>query len=1172
MSINSYAEKWDIVYKSFNQINFSAFDYNTVKYSLVEHIREHYPENFNNFIESDEFIMILESFAYISELFAYRLDMNAHENFIGTAARKESVLRLAQLISYTPTRNLAARGLVKIETVSTTEDVYDSRGRNLSNTTITWNDPNNPFWKEQFILVMNRMMERDFGTVLPEQRFQVNDIVFEQYVLNNNPLSNGVIRYNVDVNGHSYPMEIVSADLDAKGPFEKRPTRNSKLNIIYSYDSIGDSSDSTGFFFYTKQGTLHRLSRTYDGMEPFMVDEIDIDNINDTDVWVNNIDSETGEILRSEIVDGRNRLMGYSGEWESVDTANLYNLSFGSSNRRNKYQIETLERDRVRLVFGDGEFSDIPNGAFDIWVRSSNGSSEFVIPKLAIDNEVVNISYTGRDFQNSTGTFTFSAISNISNARASEDIEHIRRVAPLVYQTQNRMVSGADYNTLPLMDNSIIKLRTLNRTFSGHSKNTFNDPNGIYSDVNWFGEDLSLFIQDSNSSTVAPPDTGYEALVLNVIQPNLIIDGVQSFHRLNNLPMPQNTFSESEVEGIINVIENIENNSGLGYPLGLYYMPNNVPPMQFVNITPGVTLSESTNVENYDQTFLTLTIKYRREGNNSELIQETSLSLPVANIPTWGDVVRELQRQIRGSSLRDDILVSLESGNIRFEVLSRPMNEIIEMNLEDGSATSDPPLFGTLESLVNGRVIQFDEPIAPTGLRPEWRAYMSGVYIPHNPTFTIERLGDGEWVVETNESAVYAESPSTNFWLDDNQKKLHSTSFRFDRDNIRVLSNNLDKTNSRPLMEDLILPILSTDIIRTGISLGLRSPNRVLVEVGNEETSVIDDLFGTDLTYDDRYWTYTTIPDNSIFKVLTIRDPILGSMVSGVDEISLYDENDNPISYAFSDIEGNIIDEGDPTQHLRIPIDSEAYRITNNGYVYFNVSDSGGLELTDSTPNVKRRFYLGDSVERLRGRGRLNYFWKHISSERNLVNPASTNIHDMYVITNGYYNEYVAWINNELEEMPRKPTSTELEMEYRDILDVGMLSDTTIIKHGSIKALFGSKSEQYLRGRFRIIKKELPTLSDNEIVERVISITRDFFRHDNWEMGETFYFSELASKIQSELVSDVKSIIIAPLSSRYGQGHLYQITPETDEIFYPDITPSDIQFVDSYSPRELGQE
>ena len=68
-------------------------------------------------------------FAYIGELFAYRLDLNAHENFITQAQRKESILRLAKLISYTPTRNLPARGLVKYTSITTTEQIFDSNGR-----------------------------------------------------------------------------------------------------------------------------------------------------------------------------------------------------------------------------------------------------------------------------------------------------------------------------------------------------------------------------------------------------------------------------------------------------------------------------------------------------------------------------------------------------------------------------------------------------------------------------------------------------------------------------------------------------------------------------------------------------------------------------------------------------------------------------------------------------------------------------------------------------------------------------------------------------------------------------------------------------------------------------------------------------------------------------------
>src|SRR5271165_6081583 len=108
------AESYQAIYTAFGTVNFSAFDYNTVKQSLLAYVQLYFPEDFNDYIESSEFIAILELFCYICELLAYRNDLNAHENLMPTAERKESVLRLASLISYTPTRNLAARGLVKM--------------------------------------------------------------------------------------------------------------------------------------------------------------------------------------------------------------------------------------------------------------------------------------------------------------------------------------------------------------------------------------------------------------------------------------------------------------------------------------------------------------------------------------------------------------------------------------------------------------------------------------------------------------------------------------------------------------------------------------------------------------------------------------------------------------------------------------------------------------------------------------------------------------------------------------------------------------------------------------------------------------------------------------------------------------------------------------------------
>ena len=107
-----------------------------------------------------------------------------------TAERKESILRLAKLISYKSSRNIPARGLVKIQSIQTSENVVDLKGKNLTNKIIVWNDPNNPDWKEQFLLVMDRVLEQKFGTVRPKERKQVDDILFELYSLNNSSLNN----------------------------------------------------------------------------------------------------------------------------------------------------------------------------------------------------------------------------------------------------------------------------------------------------------------------------------------------------------------------------------------------------------------------------------------------------------------------------------------------------------------------------------------------------------------------------------------------------------------------------------------------------------------------------------------------------------------------------------------------------------------------------------------------------------------------------------------------------------------------------------------------------------------------------------------------------------------------------------------------------------------------
>lgn len=527
------AENWERAYDAFQQINFKAWDFETVKQSLLDYLKLYYPEDFNDYIETSDMVMLIELFAYIAELLAYRIDLNSHENFLTTAERKESVLRLAKFISYNASRNIPARGLVKLTSIRTTENVIDSKGNNLVNRTVRWNDPNNPDWKEQFILIMNKVLEQDVGTVLPTDRRQVQDVLFELYTFINNPIDNNTIRYNVNVSDETFPMELVSSTLTDFGPAEKRPEKNQKMSILYLRDGLGDSSDNTGFFFLTKQGQLQNQRLFFDGVLPNQKVDISASNINQTDIWLNNIDSETGEILSGGESFGQIR----EGEWEQVDIANTQNVLFNTAPNRNKFEVETLNNDSIRLIFGDGNFSSIPSGSFDLWYRVSDttslGEESLVIPKSAIQNTSGSFAYNGSDGRPNTFSFTFSLFNPIQNNAPTESLERIREVAPSVYYTQDRMVNGRDYNEFMLKDNTILKLRSINRTFAGDSKYiAWHDPKEYYENVKMFGDDLVIyFLSKENSETILssqlPAEDGglnlllLNSLIFNHIQPIL---------------------------------------------------------------------------------------------------------------------------------------------------------------------------------------------------------------------------------------------------------------------------------------------------------------------------------------------------------------------------------------------------------------------------------------------------------------------------------------------------------------------------------------------------------------------------------------------------------------------------------------------------------------------------
>jgi hypothetical protein len=78
----------------------------------------------------------------------------------------------------------------------------------------------------------------------------------------------------------------------------------------------------------------------------------------------------------------------------------------------------------------------------------------------------------------------------VANATTRESLDDIKQKAPQQYYTQNRMITGEDYNILPYtLFNDILKIKAVNRTSSGISRYLdVIDVSGKYSSTNIFAQ------------------------------------------------------------------------------------------------------------------------------------------------------------------------------------------------------------------------------------------------------------------------------------------------------------------------------------------------------------------------------------------------------------------------------------------------------------------------------------------------------------------------------------------------------------------------------------------------------------------------------------------------------------------------------------------------------------
>ena len=481
------AEDWKKIYQTYQNADFKSYDFENLRRIMIDYIRINYPEDFNDYIESSEYLALIDLIGFVGQNVAFRVDLNARENFLELAERRDSILKLSRLVGYNAKRNIAANGLLKFTNIQTTENVYDTTGRNLSNQVITWNDSSNSNWFEQFITVINASLDNSQPFGNPISSSTIYGIPTNQYRFNTNSNSVPLYSFTKTISGSNMDFEITPTTFNNQSfIYEEPPKIGNNISCIFRDDGKGSSSTTNGFFFNFVQGSTNTGTFTITQPSANYTININSNNINNSDVWLYQLDSNGSESIL----------------WTQVPALNGNNVVYNSLNKnvKNIYSITTNLNDTISLNFGDGTFGNIPNGTFRIYYRISNGLS-YIINTQDIKSVGISIPYVSHLGQSQTLTITMGLFSSVSNSSSSETNNSIKLNAPQNYYTQNRMISGEDYNINPLSINqSILKVKSINRTSSGISRYfDLSDVSGKYSRSVLFSDDGIIYEENYTS-------------------------------------------------------------------------------------------------------------------------------------------------------------------------------------------------------------------------------------------------------------------------------------------------------------------------------------------------------------------------------------------------------------------------------------------------------------------------------------------------------------------------------------------------------------------------------------------------------------------------------------------------------------------------------------------------
>jgi hypothetical protein len=1128
-------EDWKRIYQTYREADFQSYDFEALRKSFVDYLRQYYPESFNDYIESSEFIAMLDVIAFMGQAMAFRNDLNTRENYIDTAERRDSVVRLANLVAYTPKRNTEAQGYLKVFSVQTTENVTDFNGIDLANITVNWNDPTNFNWSEQFTAIINAALVDTQRVGRPGNRQTIVGVDTSEYSINLVPGFLPVLPYTATVDGVNMPFEAVnSTSVGRDYIYEPAPQPNGIFNLLFRNDQLGFAAANTGYFFYFKQGVLQNQDFNLAERIPNRTVNINIEGINNQDRWLFQLDN-TGTV---------------SSEWQYVESVYAAAVEQLAPDQRKLFSVTSRANDQITLTFGDGVFSAIPVGLFRAYVRASNGL-QYIINPEEMQSVVLPISYVSRSGQLQTITFTCGITTPVSNAQARETLDEIKQRAPARYYTQNRMVNGEDYNNFPFtLYNSIIKSKALNRASIGTSRYLdLVDNTGKYSSTNSFASDGALWEENQLPTFLFTWLTRNEvaSVITNQIQPLLTTNAFTQFYYanfvrpnllVNNLTWHQSTTLANETSGyFVNDLGNpaaistysstntqyIQVGSLVKFaaPAGYYFDANNRlklgTPTQAAErlslwASPVSIYLDGTN--NGQGNFTS----GRLSGQGPVILNNfiPTGAIPVQVIPL---LITDIPSSLE-SDIADQVLLYRNFG-LGYDNLTQSWYLITSNNL---AVNAD-------FSLANAQ--------STTGTNQD-------------ASWMIQAVTDGVKYTVTSRALVYnfGSVLQTRFFFETGNRIYDPRTGKTISDYINVLRTNSLPDSNSPLPGDIYLKIVGQPVQ----SDGYVDDYQVIVSYQDSDSDGIADdpdffneIVAPDVNSTTKYVFFEKTVDFDNLQRYLLVDPVrVNSDYATQDDIELVKTEYiiGQIFYAYS---------------------QEIYTGPLTGQI------GAFYELLLSGTNVRTLVDVtADWLARV-GRPGMYFQYRHNAPLTDRIDPGTTNIIDLYVVTQSYYTAYQNWIRDNTGTVaePAVPTINELSTAYQGLNDYKMISDNVVVNSVTFKPLFGPKASEDLRATIKVIRAANSTASESEIKTLVVANLNEYFTIDKWDFGDTFYFSELAAYIHRNMGGIVSSVVLVPLDPLKYFGDLYEIRSAPNEIFVNAAGVSSVEVITALTSTNI---